>query len=457
MRSEVLETLISQGSLVGVVTSKPCDVERTLGSFARSLCGGAPFLFSEFSRNRSSATDFLQERKERLGAGVRYIFVVFPGELDKDSASVLASMRMALVLSENGQPIEDELLSELESLAPFKPGFFWWLAPKPDKKRFPKLSKSIGSNCLPGWTSAKMLSLESENAAQIFLELLRSKILRENALVGWPRFFRKFFIPLGVLVAALPFFVPSNVDSGPSLSRNLKSEMAFYSEAPYFDYTFDGTEPVERIARYAVGRFAALVTTERTLGNYVGETLEKNGFPENSWQKGSRHVPPQGTTLRFSIPETLKNPAYDSIAPVWKFFTRIIGDSVAYVTELYSERPTAQNRKHPAWDVASRSGARILSPFSGKAWTFRDDRGGTIIGIVGEKRVILFMHCDQLLYLDGQNVMQGDPVATVGTTGHTTGPHVHIVTGLIDRNGSKRLGNVRYRIVSPVTWYYFSK
>ncbi|MCK9182593.1 MAG: peptidoglycan DD-metalloendopeptidase family protein, partial [Fibrobacteraceae bacterium] len=99
----------------------------------------------------------------------------------------------------------------------------------------------------------------------------------------------------------------------------------------------------------------------------------------------------------------------------------------------------------------------ILAPFSGKAWTFTDERGGVVIGLVHNKRVILFMHCDQLLYLDGQEVMEGDPVATVGTTGHTTGPHVHIVTGIVNKNGTKVLGNVKYNIVNPVTWFYSSK
>lgn len=457
MRSEVLESLISQGSLVGIVCSKSCDVKKFLENFVRTLSGDAPFLFTEYSQSLGAGKAFLQKLRKQQEEGFRYVFVRFPENLDGDAAALLASMRMVLVISEDGSPVENGILSELEAVAPFSPGFLWWVAPKPNRKKFPKITQSIGKNWLSGWTSAKKISQESEKAAQIFLELLRAKILRENAVVGWARIFRKFFLPLCLLVAAVPFFIPSDVDSGPTLSRNIKSEMAFYSEAPYFDYTFDGTEPFERIARYAVGRFAALVTTERTLRDYVEETLQKNGFSKNSWETGRLHIPPKGTSIRFSIPENLKNPDYDSIAPVWKFFTQIIGDSVSYVTELYNEKATEKGRKHPAWDVASRSGARILSPFSGKAWTFKDERGGTVIGIVGEKRVILFMHCDQLLYLDGQNVMQGDPVATVGTTGHTTGPHVHIVTGLIDRRGNKHLGNVRYRVVSPVTWYYSGK
>ena len=44
--------------------------------------------------------------------------------------------------------------------------------------------------------------------------------------------------------------------------------------------------------------------------------------------------------------------------------------------------------------------------------------------------------------------------ATVGTTGHTTGPHAHIVTGLIDKRGTKRIGNVKYKVIDPISWFY---
>lgn len=459
MRREVLDSLISRGSLVGIVAPEGADVESLFNGFARSLCGDAPFLFKEFSAVEGSATDFLFRcRMERESKGARVLFVVFRGEISEEAAKLLASMRMAVVFFDGESSAKkEERFSELESFSPYPEGFFWWISELPEKRRFPKLYRCVKRSKCAGWISANKVEAQPEAAARLFRALLESKILQENRLEGIPLFFRRLFLPLCVLVAVLPFFIPTDLSSHPTALRSVKSELGFYSAEPCFDYVFDGTETLERIARYAVGRFTASVTTDGILQEYIGETLEKNGFPRESWKKGPLHVPPQGTSLRFAIPEKIENADYDSIAPAWKYFTGIIADSIAYVTELYHPTAAQGVRMHPAWDVASRFGARILAPFSGKAWTLKDARGGSIIGISDGRRVILFMHCDQLLYLDGQNVMQGDPVATVGMSGRSTGPHVHIVTGFADKRGKKRLGSIRYTVVNPVTWYLNSK
>ena len=187
---------------------------------------------------------------------------------------------------------------------------------------------------------------------------------------------------------------------------------------------------------------------------YMDLTREENGFTDNGWAKESRVVPPMGTVIKFSRHDMFDSPSADSIGSAWKYWTSIFSDSVAYITELYHENQTQTDRKHQAIDVAGKQGARILAPFSAKAWTSKDERGGIIIGLVHQQQVIVYMHCDKLLYLDGQEVMAGDPIATVGTTGHTTGPHAHIVTGIVDKKGPKHLGNVRYRVIDPVEWYY---
>jgi murein DD-endopeptidase MepM/ murein hydrolase activator NlpD len=198
----------------------------------------------------------------------------------------------------------------------------------------------------------------------------------------------------------------------------------------------------------------SVITDDKMVKQYVQETLKENGYYEDFGLVNDRNVPPEGTIIKFSKPEFIESTASDSIGNAWRYWTSIVSDSIAYITEFYHEKQTKEYRQHNGIDLASRQGARILAPFAAKAWTSKDERGGIIIGLVREKDVILFMHCGQLLYLDGQDVMQGDPIATVGVTGHTTGPHAHIVTGLIDPNGDKRIGNVKYKVIDPMKWYY---
>ena len=332
-----------------------------------------------------------------------------------------------------------------------------WLSKElPARRQYPRARKAIRKNTT-ATKEAFALNFQKtpENLAKVVKKLHKLSILVKNPLDGFPRIIRNSF-PLLLIVAIIaPFFFVTDIDRSDSTLRDRIQERNLLSVAPSFEYTFDGAESMQRIARYAIGRFDAIITNEKMVKNYVAKTLEENGFKVTAWEKGSQNIPPKGTTIRFSRPNEIKRPASaDTIGAAWKYWTSVISDSIAYITEFYHEQATSTQRKHNGIDVASRQGARILAPFNAKAWTSRDERGGVIIGLVRKNDVILFMHCDKLLYLNGQDVMPGDPIATVGTTGHTTGPHAHIVTGLVNKKGKKRIGNVRYDVIDPIKWFY---
>ena len=332
-----------------------------------------------------------------------------------------------------------------------------WLSREcPVRRKYPRARKAIRrSACATKEALALDIQKNPEELAKVIKKLHKISILKKNPLDGFPRIIRNLFPFLLLLAITAPFFFVTDIDRSDSNIRDRIQERNQLSVAPSFEYTFDGNETMQRIARYAIGRFDAIITNDKMIKNYVAKTLEDNGFGVTAWEKGSLNIPPKGTTLRFSRPDEIKRPASaDTIGAAWKYWTSVISDSIAYITEFYHEVATATQRKHNGIDVASRQGARILAPFGAKAWTSRDERGGVIIALVRKEDVILFMHCDKLLYLNGQEVMPGDPIATVGTTGHTTGPHAHIVTGLVSKKGQKRIGNVRYNVIDPIKWFY---
>ena len=332
----------------------------------------------------------------------------------------------------------------------------WLSRERPTRRAYPKASKAIRRNA-KATKEAFALDFQKnpEELAKVVKKLHKISILIKNPLDGFPRIIRNLFPLLLIVVIIAPFLFVTDIDRSDSNLRDRIQERNQLSVAPSFEYTFDGNENMQRIARYAIGRFDAIITNDKMIKNYVAKTLEDNGYGVTAWEKGSHNIPPKGTTIRFSRPDEIKRPASaDTIGAAWKFWTSVISDSIAYLTEFYHEKATSVFRQHNGIDVASRQGARILAPFGAKAWTSRDERGGVIIALVRKQDVILFMHCDKLLYLNGQEVMPGDPIATVGTTGHTTGPHAHIVTGLVNKKGKKRIGNVRYDVIDPIKWFY---
>lgn len=332
----------------------------------------------------------------------------------------------------------------------------WLSKERPARRSYPKACKAIRRNA-KATKEAFALDFQKnpEELAKVVKKLHKISILIKNPLDGFPRIIRNLFPLLLIAVIIAPFLFVTDIDRSDSNLRDRIQERNQLSVAPSFEYTFDGSESMQRIARYAIGRFDAIITNEKMIKNYVAKTLEDNGFSVVAWEKNNLNIPPKGTVMRFSRPDEIKRPASaDTIGAAWKFWTSVISDSIAYLTEFYHETATATQRKHNGIDVASRQGARILAPFGAKAWTSRDERGGVIIALVRKEDVILFMHCDKLLYLNGQEVMPGDPIATVGTTGHTTGPHAHIVTGLVSKKGKKRIGNVRYDVIDPIKWFY---
>lgn len=84
-------------------------------------------------------------------------------------------------------------------------------------------------------------------------------------------------------------------------------------------------------------------------------------------------------------------------------------------------------RAHKGLDIAAPTGTEIFAPgagvviFSGR----KNGYGNTIIVDHGYGYTTLYGHCSRLLVEEGANVTRGDVIALVGSTGRSTGPHLH--------------------------------
>jgi len=272
-------------------------------------------------------------------------------------------------------------------------------------------------------------------------DLLKLKIAQIN-IPKTPLFLAaKYAWIFTILLCVLPFLIASQPDEQVSNLRNIASEVQKYSEKGDIVHILKEGESLTQIARFAIGKYNSLVSTEAMIKEY----LKDNELSLDSKLK-------VGDTLRLKLP-TFNNPQHKTMQGAWNFFTGLLNDSLAYITELYNPNQTATMRRHDGIDVAGRKGTRILAPFSGTAWTMEDERGGLMIAIARENDLLIFMHCEQRFYLNGQSVMEGDPIASVGSSGHTTGPHVHVAAGKISKNGERNISGLRYNALNPFIWF----
>lgn len=97
---------------------------------------------------------------------------------------------------------------------------------------------------------------------------------------------------------------------------------------------------------------------------------------------------------------------------------------VAPVSSYYGPR---WGRNHAGIDLAANQGTPIRAARDGKVALSGSIKGygNTVILDHPDGSRTLYAHCERLLVKQGQQVKQGQTIATVGSTGHSTGPHLH--------------------------------
>lgn len=102
-----------------------------------------------------------------------------------------------------------------------------------------------------------------------------------------------------------------------------------------------------------------------------------------------------------------------------------------YVSDYYGWRVhpiTGAKDYHKAIDIAVPQGTEILAGHDGVVTTATSHSSyGLYVVIEGENGLVSkYAHCSQLLVSAGQEVKQGDVIAKVGSTGDSTGAHLHL-------------------------------
>ena len=90
------------------------------------------------------------------------------------------------------------------------------------------------------------------------------------------------------------------------------------------------------------------------------------------------------------------------------------------------------SKLHAGVDLASGMGTRILAAYDGKviAAGYNGSMGNYVMIDHGDGLVTVYMHASALLVSSGQKVSRGQQIAKVGSTGNSTGPHLHFAVRL---------------------------
>lgn len=337
---------------------------------------------------------------------------------------------------------------------------------KPDREALKPLKPLIHKLCKPGRELAcfppplkrasDLPSLFRDQRGYL-AELKASALLVKNPPLLPRQMLLVFRWPLALLLLLIFAVPPIDIFQDTRKIATNEADKIRLRQKEELVIQFDGKTTLQRGAKRAIHHFLAMVPSKGQVDIYIQETLKKNGTMgqrlKKEFSSDEAIYPPNLAKIWYYRPEALRNPEFDSLAPAYHYFANLVVDSLAYVTDHYNDTPGKGERVHYGLDLAARLGSFILSPFAGKVYTAESQWGGKMIAVSDGSHLVFFAHCDQFFALNGQEVVSGDPIATIGMTGRTTGPHAHIGAGYVKADGNHSFGPLRFDFIDPIVWY----
>lgn len=107
----------------------------------------------------------------------------------------------------------------------------------------------------------------------------------------------------------------------------------------------------------------------------------------------------------------------------------LINPTSGIITSRYGSNDSVRSHSHSGIDIAAPYGTTIKAAASGTvtySGNAGDGYGNYVIISHGNGVTTVYAHCSQLLVSAGQSVKQGEVIAKVGSTGNSTGNHLHL-------------------------------
>jgi murein DD-endopeptidase MepM/ murein hydrolase activator NlpD len=264
------------------------------------------------------------------------------------------------------------------------------------------MSDRLNLPTLTGITTAILLALASP-AKALKVEIL-PKIPQQGDTIS-------------VVVETENFSVP------PSVTANDTNYPVFPNNGKY--RAFIPTSPLN-----AAGEIAVTVKGDDRTSN-IGVWLKTKAFPiQRIWLSGNASRP--ATQLELDRVQEFK--ALVTPEKFWQgAFVRPNASRISsgFGIRRYYNNVFANDYYHKGVDYAGGYGSPVVAPAAGKIRLVgRESEGfhvhGNIVGIDhGQGVVSIFMHLQDINVTEGTMVKAGEQIGTIGSTGASTGPHLH--------------------------------
>ncbi len=177
------------------------------------------------------------------------------------------------------------------------------------------------------------------------------------------------------------------------------------------DKNSENVDKISIVEKYETG-IKDLVETEEVVSKLYVEKKKEIKVAKNTSKKASGYVNTATTTSggKASLGISLIRPVSGTI------------------TSRFGVRSSIRSSAHTGLDISAPTGTAVKVAASGTV-TFagwKGSYGNMIVVSHGNGIQTYYAHCSKLYASVGQSVTQGETIAAVGSTGNSTGPHLHL-------------------------------
>jgi cellulose biosynthesis protein BcsQ len=304
-------------------------------------------------------------------------------------------------------------------------------------------------------------------ATRAFDELAR----RVHYVLNSPQSRTRARPPLLQRLSAMPAFVPrialcviaaailgANLPASNVIApRPIAPQQLIESSRRLITHTFSGGESMYKYAKFVICRYRAFVPGPEDVRQYAQEVVDvynRTRIAGETRIAGIDDIPAH-VPITFYPPSRIFNPREKQLLPVYEYFMTMTDDPCTYITGDWCDRGMGGGSPHYGIDVAAALGSKIITPIDGTVITKDSKSAGRTLGVAREGMVLTFSHMDKRFFQTGQVVKKGTAIGTVGMTGQTSGPHVHVGYGVKSAAGDGLdYGRYFYKFTDPKLFFY---